>query len=92
MLSHIESFLEMMVAERGAAKTPVKAYERDLNEVSEFLKDNYPRKDIKDINVDCYKNYLEHLDQNNISARTQARKLTALKQFYHFLTIIRMIC
>ena len=35
--AHAEAFLEMMSAERGAAKNTLAAYEKDLDELSAFL-------------------------------------------------------
>ena len=33
---HVEAFLEMLVAERGAAKNTLLAYDRDLNDFADF--------------------------------------------------------
>ncbi len=39
----IEAFLEMMAAERGAARNTLEAYRRDLNEAAAFLRKNRSR-------------------------------------------------
>jgi site-specific recombinase XerD len=36
--AHAEAFLEMMSAERGAAKNTLTSYEKDLDELSAFLR------------------------------------------------------
>ena len=33
---HVEAFLEMLAAERGAARNTLLAYDRDLNDFAEF--------------------------------------------------------
>lgn len=79
----IEQFLEMMSAERGAAQNTIDAYGRDLLEASEFAA---TQKDTlfaaRDVTIRAF---LGQLTQEGWAASTQARKLSALKQFYRFL-------
>ena len=77
----IEAFLDMMLAERNAAANTRAAYARDLGDAALFL----ARKkiDLPDANEDDLRAYLHSLSQN--AARTQARRLSALRQFFRFL-------
>lgn len=80
---HIEAFLEMLSAERGAARNTLDAYERDLKDFAGFLStrdralDAATSRDIRD--------YLESLTAQGLSASTAARRLSALRQFHGFL-------
>ncbi|MBX3508744.1 site-specific tyrosine recombinase XerD [Parvibaculum sp.] len=80
---HIEAFLEMLSAERGAARNTLDAYERDLRDFAGFLSsrdralDAATSRDIRD--------YLEGLTAQGLSASTAARRLSALRQFHGFL-------
>jgi integrase/recombinase XerD len=80
---HIEAFLEMLSAERGAARNTLDAYERDLKDFAGFLSsreralDAATPRDIRD--------YLEGLTAQGLSASTAARRLSALRQFHGFL-------
>lgn len=78
-----ESFLEMMVVERGASQHTVDAYRRDLDDYLDFLK----RRSRKPANVDSegVRAYLTSLSAAGFAASTQARKLSALRQFHRFL-------
>ncbi|WP_421780076.1 site-specific integrase [Kiloniella litopenaei] len=81
--SRISIFLEMMSAERGASQNTLEAYERDLVRFDEFLSGG--RKDLASVEVSDIRNYLADLTSEGLSARTQARHLSSLKQFYLFL-------
>ena len=77
----IDAFLDMMLAERNAAANTRSAYARDLGDAASFL----ARKniDLAEANDEDIRAYLRSLGKN--AARTQARRLSALKQFYRFL-------
>lgn len=81
--AHMESFLEMMSAERGAANNTLISYERDLEDAYSFLK----QRGIKptDAASEDLRAYLSHLAQQGFKASSQARRLSALRQFYKFL-------
>ncbi|MCF6344163.1 MAG: site-specific tyrosine recombinase XerD [Devosiaceae bacterium] len=85
-LSHlIENFLEMMSAERGAAKNTIEAYERDLDDFADFL--TKTTKKLLNANNSEIISYLSFLDKQGLAASTVARKLSALKQFYQFMVL-----
>lgn len=77
----IENFLDMLLAERNAAQNTRLAYGRDLSHVAHYL----ARKKINlaDANEDDLRDYLHSLGA--IAPRTQARRLSALRQFFRFL-------
>jgi integrase/recombinase XerD len=81
--AHMESFLEMMSAERGAANNTLLSYERDLEDAYSFLKQRGV-KPTEAVSEDL-RAYLSHLSQQGFKASSQARKLSALRQFYKFL-------
>jgi integrase/recombinase XerD len=76
----IEAFLEMMSAERGAAANTLAAYRRDLANFA-----GHPRNGLATATREEIKAYLALLSGSNIAASSQARKLSALRQFYGFL-------
>ncbi len=79
----IESFIEMLVLERNAAPNTCEAYRRDLREFSDFL--IRKRQDFKTASKKHVSDYIQSLDAAGLSSATQARRLSALKQFYSFL-------
>ncbi|MDJ0951842.1 MAG: site-specific tyrosine recombinase XerD [Alphaproteobacteria bacterium] len=81
---HIETFLEMMAAERGAAANTLAAYERDLQSLEAFLAGRsvpIERADTADLRA-----YVASLSDAGLSARTLARRLSSVRQFYGLLT------
>lgn len=89
----VDSFLDMLTTERGAAMNTRQAYWRDLADVSLFLRNN-KNVEISEANTAQLKAYLQDLsDKSNskgaskgkIAVRTVARRLSALRQFYRYL-------
>jgi integrase/recombinase XerD len=80
---HIEAFLEMLAAERGASCNTLLAYSSDLNDYCMYL--NARGVSLVSADPALLSNYLVQLSGLGISARTQARRLSALRQFYLFL-------
>lgn len=83
MNNFVDSFLEMMVAERGVSPKTVEAYLRDLNDLTAFLS-------VKGVSLikakrEDLKNYMQQLAENGLSPKTQARRLSAVREFYRFL-------
>jgi integrase/recombinase XerD len=80
---HTEAFLEMLAAERGAAMNTLAAYQADLDDFSGFLKvsSSGPAK----ATASQIGAYLESLRNFGMAARTQARRLSTLRQFFLFL-------
>ncbi|MBP1845220.1 integrase/recombinase XerD [Rhizobium petrolearium] len=81
--AHIEAFLEMMSAERGAAGNTLASYERDLEDLHSFLASS--RKTPLAAESADLAAYLAHLSKQGFAASSQARRLSAMRQFYKFL-------
>jgi integrase/recombinase XerD len=79
----VESFLEMMSAERGAATNTLQSYERDLEDAKSFLNACGVR--LTEAAPDDLRAYLGHLAKQGFAASSQARRLSALRQFFKFL-------
>jgi integrase/recombinase XerD len=79
----IEAFLEMLAAERGAAANTLAAYQTDLRDFATVLAASGRRPGEAD--PAAVQNYLAGAARRGISARTQARRLSTLRQFFIFL-------
>jgi len=77
---HVEAFLEMLIAERGASRNTYDAYRRDLKHLAGILKGDIARAGGRDI-----RSYMERLARDGFDAATAARRLSTLRQFYRFL-------
>ena len=79
----VGAFLEMMSAERGAARNTIDAYRRDLSDYAQFL--GRKGSDLASAGREQVTQYLAELDANGIAASSSARKLSAIRQFHKFL-------
>jgi integrase/recombinase XerD len=79
----IESFLEMMAAERGAAKNTSEAYRRDLTDYVVEL--HQSGKSPLTAATDDIRAYLATLQERGFQTASAARRLSAIRQFHRFL-------
>jgi integrase/recombinase XerD len=77
----IERFLEMLSAERGSSPHTLGGYGQDLRTFATFLKNE----DLVRVDAGQVQSYIRFLAEGGFSPATQARKLSALRQFYRFL-------
>jgi integrase/recombinase XerD len=82
---HVEAFLEMLVAERGAAALTRDAYGRDLAHAAAHLAKRELA--LEKAQLEDLRSYVVALGRAEISPRTLARRLSALRQFYRFLVV-----
>jgi integrase/recombinase XerD len=80
---HLENFLDMMAAERGAAANTLESYRRDLEDFSDFLTGR--RRAVEDAGPEQVRAYLKSMSDLGLAPSTSARRLTTLRQFYRFL-------
>lgn len=81
--AQLESFLEMMAAERGAAAHTLAAYQADILALESYLKAHH--KKLLSANTKDLRGYLASLHKAKQSARSTARKLSSARQLFQFL-------
>jgi integrase/recombinase XerD len=80
---HVEAFLEMLAAERGAAALTIDAYRRDLLDFAGFLAG--PGITVEAAGTAALRRYFAALAGAGMAPRTTARRLSSLRQFHKFL-------
>jgi integrase/recombinase XerD len=80
---HVEAFLEMLAAERGAARNTLLAYDRDLNDFAGFAAGR--GEPVARASAETLRAYMAGLGAQRLKPRTAARRLSALRQFHRFL-------
>lgn len=83
----LDAFLDMLAAERGAARNTQDAYRRDLADYVDFLRGK--RRHPGDATTEHLRAYLAALEARGMSRATVARRLSALRQFHKFLYVDR---
>jgi integrase/recombinase XerD len=79
----LEAFLEMMAAERGAARNTLAAYRADLEDLAAFLRARGT--DAHSCDRADLRAYLAGLAAEGLAPRTQARRLASMRGFFTFL-------
>ncbi len=77
----LNNYNNYITIERNLSKNSIESYLRDLNQFSKFNSNKNPllitRKDILE--------FIDHINEYEISARSQARILSSIRSFYNFL-------
>ena len=82
--SLIELFLDMVAAERGGGANTLAAYGRDLQDFATYLAAK--RRAIATAATDDVRGYLATLGKRGFAATSVARRLSAIRQLYRFLS------
>jgi len=77
----LNSFLDMLAAERGAARNTLEAYERDVSDYLEFLGST----ELDAATAQDIRGWLADLSARGLKASSAARRLSAVRQFHRFL-------
>ena len=83
----VDAFLTMLVAERGASTATREAYRRDLTGLAQICGTSA----LETLTLADLQTYLASQQKSGMDASTQARRLSALRQFYRFLLSENMI-
>jgi integrase/recombinase XerD len=80
---HLDAFLEMLAAERGASLNTLEAYGRDLDDYESFLARGGAGPESAD--AEALRRYMGRMARAGLAPRTVQRRLSALRQFHRFL-------
>ncbi len=82
----VENFLNMLVAEKGAAQNTIKSYRRDV----EMFLEEIPEVSLVDLTTKDITEYIEKLSVK-YATRSVARKVSVIRDFFKFLYIEKEI-
>lgn len=80
---YLSNFIDMLAAERSVANNTLLAYKNDILGLYSYLKIKNLR--ISSLENDHLLDYINYLGGRSLSGKTIARKISAIRQFYHFL-------
>lgn len=83
--SVIKGFLSFSRLERGLSDNSLLAYERDVKKLAEFAAAN--QKSPEEIQLNDLQQFIKWLNELGLAARSQARLISGIKSFYHFLLL-----
>ena len=79
----LDRFVEMLIAERGAAANTVAAYRHDLDDFADFQRRR--RRPVWESDSADLRGYLGDLARRGMAPGTSARRLSTLRQYFGFL-------
>ncbi len=79
-----ENYLKL---EKSLSQNSVAAYINDITKLALFLEDNYNAMSPENVKLTHLKSFLEYLNNNGVSPRTQARTISGIKSFFKYLLI-----
>lgn len=82
---YIKDFITYLKIEKGLSPNSIEAYQRDIEKLWTFALDT--KKEPEQLTYPDLVEFMTVLVDLGLSARTQARIISALKQFFHFLII-----
>ncbi|MCX7683199.1 MAG: tyrosine recombinase, partial [Anaerolineae bacterium] len=90
MQEQVETFLRFEAAGHGYSQHTIAAYRNDLTQLLEYL----TKEGIaswQDVDRDCIQQYIRYLKNREYAPSTVARKIAALKSFFQFLVVEKVV-
>jgi integrase/recombinase XerD len=82
---YIKDFVSYLKIEKGLAENSILAYQRDVSLLATFAEETKQKPEL--LTYDQLKTFVAHLYDLGLSARSQARIISGIKQFYRFLLL-----
>ncbi len=88
-MENLESFLDYLNYELNYSEHTIKSYEEDLNNFFSYVQDNSIN--YLKLDKDNIRSYLKYLDEKKLNNRSISRMLSALRTFYKYLVLKKII-
>lgn len=82
---YIKNFISYLKIEKGLAENSVLAYQRDVEKLKSYSEDL--KLELKNIRLNDLQHFIADLHDLGLSARSQARIISGIKQFFTFLIL-----
>jgi integrase/recombinase XerD len=82
---YIKDFVSFLKIEKGLAENSVFAYQNDVEKLHDFAKQQ--NLEVKQVDLNHLNTFVKGLYELGLSARSQARIISGIKQFFHFLLL-----
>lgn len=85
----LKEYRQYLRLEKALSENTVEAYFNDLNKLLVFLSQN--GLNVEDVSISVLENFLANLKDIGIHARSQARILSGIRSYFHFLLLEKVI-
>lgn len=83
--SALKEYRNYLVLEKALSDNSVEAYLRDVKKLSAFCIQNHELTDCTEVSVETLRYFITELHQQETSSKSQARILSGIKSFFHYL-------
>ena len=87
----LSDFLDYLLNQRQFSKHTIRAYKKDLFELSDYIFEYDKFLNIKDVTLELLQNYIQRLFKNKIDEKTIQRKISSIKSLYKYFSFNKMI-
>ena len=87
----LKEYRNYLVLEKALSNNSVEAYLRDVKKLSSFCTDKNEIIECTKVSITILREFIIHLHECNLSSKSQARILSGIKSFYHYLSIENVI-
>ena len=87
----LKEYRNYLVLEKALSNNSVEAYLRDVKKLSSFCTENKEITDSTKVSITILREFIIHLHKCKSSSKSQARILSGIKSFYHYLSIENVI-
>ena len=87
----LKEYRNYLVLEKALSNNSVVAYLRDVKKLSSFCIENKELTDCTKVSITILREFIIHLHECKSSSKSQARILSGIKSFYHYLCIENVI-
>jgi integrase/recombinase XerD len=87
----VQDFKIFLQLEKNLSSNTIEAYIHDVSRFEQYLRSRCAGMNFKDVSLEELQNYIVWLSEFGITARTQARNISALKGFFSFLCYNQLI-
>ena len=94
MKENIQDFLKFLEVEKKYAENTIAAYQNDLNQFYHYVqqdKEGSPPESWQAVKKSTITDYMEYLKTSGYTSSTVARKVAALKSYFHFLVAEKVL-
>ena len=80
----IDQFIGYIQAEKRFSKLTVEAYQSDMDQFVQYLRDRFEIEDLTQVKTTTVKSYIVHLKEEGLVNRSINRKMSTLRTFYKY--------
>ena len=89
--AYLNGFSAYIKLEKSLSANSNEAYMHDVELLYEFLLESHPEKNVEKLTLDHLQEFIQWINERNLSARSQARIISGVKAFYKYLLLENII-